>query len=282
MLLKYEILQMEDYTTSKARALSAFHELADETDIDSAHSGEHASIVMSHCTMALNAAAALGSGQQRSCSALEKLAVEVAGALHDADDAKFFDTPPGHYTNARMILERIFPVCDYGAAFHEQVIRYISCVSCSTNGNSVPDDCDPVTEPWWNYARLADRAEAIGGIGVLRAYVYTLHVDRPLFTDGTPLVTNDKELTAVVTNERFDGYLRKKKSATFIDHFYDKMFHIADFDQYTDNPYLRELARKRLDEMKAFIFSFGNNPTEQNILRWIAKFKVQYGTSIRF
>jgi len=213
---------------------------------------------------------------------MEKLAVELAGALHDADDRKLFDTPPGEYTNARAILENIFPECDYSKAFHDQVIRYISYVSCSSNGNAIPDGVDPEQEPWWNYARLADRAEAIGGIGVLRAYTYTVHVERELFNEDTPRVTNDDELEKVATPERFENYLREKKSATFIDHFYDKIFHIANFDEYTKNPYLRELARTRLAEMKSFIFSFGKNPTKQNIMRWITKFKAQYRDSIRF
>lgn len=260
------------YAACKSRTLSAFQELIDEVNADDGHGKKHVTIVMNHCTMAL------GSGKAP-VDPLERLAVEIAGALHDADDRKLFDTPPGTYTNAKNILEMIFPACDYGQEFHDQVIRYISYVSCSSNGNAIPSDVDPINEPWWNYARLADRAEAIGGIGVIRAYQYTLHVNRPFFNDDTPLVTNDEELENALSG-RFERYLQVKKSDTFIDHFYDKMFHIADFDQYTDNPYLRELARTRLDEMKSFIFSFGRNPSIQNINRWIAKFRVRYSSSL--
>lgn len=256
----------------KIRALSAFQEIADEANVESGHGVKHAALVMQHCSRAV---ALCGDA-----SSTDVLAVELAGALHDADDRKLFpNSVHGEYANALLILERVFPAYDYGKELHDLVIRLIGYVSCSTNGNSIPDDTADLGS-WWNYPRLSDRSEAIGGIGVLRAYSYTIHIGNPLFTTETPRVTNQDELDAVATPERFAQYLITKRSDSFIDHFYDKLMHICQFDDYTTNSYLLELSRSRTAEMKQFLFSFGKDPTDLNVRRWITKFKSSYILSV--
>lgn len=178
---------------------------------------------------------------------LDKLAVALAALLHEVDDRKLFDTTD--YSNARCILKDIFEDSDNLIAIIPLVIEMIDVTSCSKNGNSV-------AEPRWKLIpRDSDRIEAIGEIGIWRAYVYTIGVDRPMFDDETARVTNDEELALVATSKRFDQYQVVKKSRTLIDHFYDKIVHIGDLQ--SKNPYLQKIADERMRPIKNFLFEFG-------------------------
>lgn len=78
--------------------------------------------------------------------------------------------------------------------------------------------------------RFADRLEAIGVIGAIRCYQYSMESDRNLAAPDTPLPKTEKEVWAQVTPERFENYMKSKSSNSMMDHYYDKLLHVAVFD----------------------------------------------------
>lgn len=207
--------------------------------VDPCHGIEHALIVVGHVDRAL---------ELNPLPEQTQLAIRLAALLHDADDGKFFSTSK-ELTNARTVLERL----ELPLETIELVLRMINLVSCSKNGNS----WDSVDQEWLLYPRFADRLEALGEIGLVRCWVYTYHVKRPLFTDETPRPKTLEELRAVASPERFEQYVNKKGkvgSSSFIDHFYDKLLHIA---QLGTNPYFTQEAALRLRIMEDFLVDFG-------------------------
>ena len=175
------------------------------------------------------------------------LAVLLAALLHDADDRKLF-TSQGN-ENASFILGGANLFTDLYVPF--LVLKMIDLVSCSTNGNSVS-----VSVPTWMYIpRDSDRLEAIGEIGILRAYQYTVSVGRPLATPETQRARTEEELARIATTERFQQYLRVKESVSLIDHFYDKIMHID--EMATDNMWLVAQASIRRQAAVDFLLEFG-------------------------
>lgn len=209
--------------------------------VDLSHGIQHAEKVLAHVEKALEFKSDLTADQQ--------YAVRLAALLHDADDHKYFPDSVD-YENARYVLRQI----QVSPEITTWVIAMIKLVSCSQNGNSTVES----DKEWMLYPRYADRLEALGEIGLVRCWLYTKHVDRPLYTSETPRVTTKEELySKAATPERFQDYLKAKGkvgSSSFIDHFYDKLLHI---DQVGTNKYFVEECQKRMQIMEDFILDFG-------------------------
>lgn len=62
-------------------------------------------------------------------------------------------------------------------------LRMIELCSASKNGNTVPDDA--VLNPELLWVRWCDRLEAIGIIGAIRCYQYSMEQNRILDVPGT-------------------------------------------------------------------------------------------------
>lgn len=237
------------------RAIELAHQLLEKHGVDRGHGIDHALAVLQHAQRALEEED-LGSEQQ--------LAVQLAALLHDVDDHKFFQT--AGLANARAICEKAAP---NRPALLENVLRMIDLVSCSKNGNS------SIEPRWLLIPRYADRLEALGDIGIYRCYAYTVHVQRPVCNPDTPLPRSEAELEALASPDRFNRYVRsggKVGSSTFIDHFYDKLLHIANLD--TSNRYLRETALQRRRDMVAFLLRFADDP-QAALAPFVEKFKCQ-------
>ena len=125
----------------------------------------------------------------------------MTAILHDCDDRKYFPQSTvlgvgNTFANAKRVLTT-------AGVSHEdsaRVIRWIGLVSASTNRDSAA----PIGEPWWCLLpRLADRAEAIGAIGVLRCLEVTLKLGQPLFTSSTLRATTRSELAIVAPRSRY-------------------------------------------------------------------------------
>ena len=226
------------------KIILALQELFDNAKVDKGHGVDHSRKVLEHSNNALVLS-------KKPKEKYQRQAIRYACLLHDADDRKFFPQSK-KYQNARKILK---DVIGENKVIIELTIKLISLVSCSQNGNSF----DEGTEKWMLIPRLCDRLEAIGEIGILRTWIYTKHVFRPLFTPSTLRVTNEDELKKVITPERFSRYLQEKKSESMIDHFYDKLFHICSDEVISgiENPYLRSEMKKRREIISDFIFRFG-------------------------
>ena len=127
----------------------------------------------------------------------------------------------------------------------DQVCEMISYVSASGNGNSVPSSC--VEKPYLLWPRWSDRLEAIGTIGMVRCYQYNTECGAPLSCDTTPRPSSADEVWSLVKPERFDNYQKTKVSDSMMDHYYDKLLHIAVFDKsVVQNSFLVEEAARRV------------------------------------
>ena len=154
--------------------------------------------------------------------------VELAALGHDVEDYKL-GRPPG--TLANWLQE--------AGASDETITRVNDiCRRISFKGAGVADDM-PCLEG--QVVQDADRLDAIGAIGVARAFAYGGAHGRELYDPA-----EKPEL-----HESFESY--KKSGSSSLMHFYEKLFLLAD---RMHTPSARRLARQRHAFMEAFVARF--------------------------
>jgi hypothetical protein len=186
-------------------------------------------------------------------------ATKVAAALlHECDDHKLFKKKAGSNdkSNAWKIASSVFFQEDV-----EDIINMVKWVGVTENGNNIPREADPKYggDRFFLLPRAADRLEAIGIKGITRVFQYSCEVDRPYFDKNTPRPRTEKELMSLCTPERFNAYLKSKKSSTAMDHFVDKLLHLGGpvADLF---PELAGEANQRHREMVDFYLEFSAKP----------------------
>eukprot|EP01129_Flabellula_baltica_P012046 TRINITY_DN5382_c0_g1_i1.p1 TRINITY_DN5382_c0_g1~~TRINITY_DN5382_c0_g1_i1.p1 ORF type:complete len:249 (+),score=47.14 TRINITY_DN5382_c0_g1_i1:18-764(+) len=207
------------------------------TDIEEGdtHGFTHALAVQSHTNKALEL--------ESSLSQHLKFQISLASLLHDVDDHKLFPESQD-YENARLILNSI----ESDLVDVDLVIEMIDLVSTSKNKNHADG-----IESFKLIPRDSDRLEAIGAIGVIRCYEFSVERDRLLFTEDTQRATDLEGLYRIATPERFAQY--QGGSASMIDHYYDKLLHVCHLS--TDNEYLVQEADSRRGIMEQVCLLFG-------------------------
>jgi len=199
------------------------------SNVDTGHGIGHALAVLDHASNAL---------EEFDIDENQILSVKLAALLHDADDRKFFkDTQ-----NARDLLQ------DFPESVRDDAMLMIDLVSCSKNGNARGDY--PL---WMLIPRFADRLEALGIIGIVRCYEYSVHTGRPMFTSDTPKCFSREDIQAVATAERFNKYVVCKESISMIDHFYDKLLHLK---LQTGVKYIDDCMETRHEQLVEFVLKF--------------------------
>ena len=189
--------------------------------------------------------------------------IKLAALLHDVDDKKYFPgTHPGTYPNASAILESIGVGRKAGNidSSHERIIKMISWVSCSENGNSVPEEVDTSGGYYLLIPRWADRLEAVGCKGVVRCYQFNQERGRPLWSEESPRPTNEEELwdTYAFPSKLQDYMDRGGTSRDMISHYYDKLLHIAKPPkEIVQNPYLERAAESSSKDLVEVCLRFG-------------------------
>ena len=181
-------------------------------NVDDSHGIEHVCAVHQHVINAI-----LYSNIKFDPSTI--MALQLAALLHDADDHKYFSTTD--YDNARMIMKE----ANVDEKTNVKAIKMIDLVSCSKNGNTIPEECIESPELLW--PRWADRLEAIGAHGVVRCWEYNTSKGLPLASEFTPKPISHEEALSYASKERFEVYVENKNSASMIDHYYDKLIYIA-------------------------------------------------------
>jgi len=136
------------------------------------------------------------------------LVTELAALLHDIADWKFHD---GDY-EAGPRAARAW-LASQGAS--EDLIQRVETVirEVSFKGLGV---ATPVSSLEAALVQDADRLDAIGAIGIARAFAYGGHKGRLLHDPAVPVVTHDS----------FASY--QKNTAPTINHFYEKLLHLKD------------------------------------------------------
>lgn len=186
--------------------------------------------------------------------------IQSAALLHDVDDRKYFPKQPSDkdkYPNARQILEDVGIQKDSV----DNIMRMISVVSCSENGNTVPDFVKADDSYHLLIPRWSDRLEAVGLIGVVRCYQYNKEHGDPLWSDRSPRATTVEEVWEYTTPERFEQYQRSGGSSSdMISHYYDKLLHVAKPpSDIVRNVYLEAKAAESSNILVDVCLRFGRN-----------------------
>lgn len=174
------------------------------------------------------------------------LTIELAALLHDISDAKFNggDDEKG----ARMASEFLINLgLDQERVAHIQgIVRHISY-----KGGFAQDQISTIE---FQIVQDADRLDAMGAIGIARAFNYGGFMNRPIHNPEMPLqeYTNSKEYHL--------------SDAPTINHFYEKLLKLKDLMNTSTG---KQMAAVRHDYMLRFLDQFNRewNPGSQTTLR---------------
>lgn len=155
--------------------------------------------------------------------------VRLAALLHDADDRKLFgDTG---YANARRFMSSEGIPDDVADA----VVRIISQISFKGSDTVVPDTLEG------KIVQDADRMDAIGAIGIARAFAYGGSRGRDMHIPGEPPKIG------------MDGRAYAENRGTSVNHFYEKLLLLKDL-MNTDTA--KRMAEERHRYMVDFLDEF--------------------------
>lgn len=155
--------------------------------------------------------------------------VTLGALLHDADDPKLFATQD--YANARRILAG----CGVPQERIEAVIAIIRTVSFKGTDSARPDSLEG------QIVQDADRLDAIGAIGVARAFAYGGARGRKMYDPAEPPRLN------------MDEAAYRANQGTTVNHFYEKLFLLREL--LCTQP-ARDIAAGREAFMRDFLTQF--------------------------
>ncbi len=162
--------------------------------------------------------------------------LELAALLHDIADSKFHDGNEeiGPERTEIFLKEVGLPQDDI-----EHVVNIVRHVSFKNELNPTGDEIFDSVE--LNVLKDADRLDAIGAIGIARAFHYGGFKNRSLYDPSIPPIENQSK-------EQY-----KKSTAPTINHFYEKLLSLKDKMKTQTG---REMAEKRHSFMKEFLGHF--------------------------
>ena len=156
--------------------------------------------------------------------------VQLAALLHDVDDRKISPDTYEDQTNVKSFLARE----GVSAEASERICRIIREISFGAN-DSAPSTLEG------KCVQDADRLDAIGAIGIARAFAYGGSHRRHMYhPDIKPNLNMTKEEYA-------------KSESTTINHFYEKLFKLT---ALMNTQTAREIAKTREDFMREFVGEF--------------------------
>lgn len=155
--------------------------------------------------------------------------VALASLLHDVDDSKLFSTTNNQ--NARQIIKEI----DISNDLIEKVILIINNISFKGTGKTIPDSIEG------KIVQDADRLDAIGAIGIARAFAYGGNHNRHIFNPNEAPLSDLTEATY------------RENNGTTINHFYEKLLLLKDL---MNTDVAKEIAENRTKFMKVYLEQF--------------------------
>lgn len=159
----------------------------------------------------------------------DKTVVALAALLHDADDEKLFSTRD--HENARRVM-REAQIPEEQA---EKVIRVIRQVSFRGRDTVTPDTLEG------QIVQDADRLDAIGAVGIARAFAFGGSRGRRMHEPGeAPRMDLDRE-----SMKHYEG--------TTVNHFYEKLFLLKTMMNTQE---ASRIAEERDRFMRAFLNEF--------------------------
>jgi len=164
--------------------------------------------------------------------------VSLGALLHDIADAKFHD---GDETIGPKKASEFLASLNVKASYIDQVVYIIENISFKSNLDKelgIFSETHPLA---LQVIQDADRLDAIGAIGIARAFNYGGYKNRALY--------NPK----IVPNLNMDKATYKKSTAPTINHFYEKLLLLKDKMNTTTG---RKLAEKRHQFMLLYLDQF--------------------------
>ena len=164
------------------------------------------------------------------CEGADVKIVQLAALLHDVDDRKLSPETYECQANARSFL------CENGvdADVIERVCQIIREISFGAN-DSAPSTLEG------QCVQDADRLDAIGAIGIARAFAYGGNHNRAMYSP-------DVKPNLHMTKEEY-----VKSESTTVNHFYEKLFKLT---ALMNTPTAIRLAEARDAYMQAFLAEF--------------------------
>ena len=164
----------------------------------------------------------------------DRFTVELAALLHDLDDWKFNENEDETPSRAKAWMES----CDVNSEMIEKVCEIIMHISYK--GAQVENKMKSLEGL---IVQDADRLDAIGAIGIGRAFAYGGYKNRPMYD---PERSNNMHAS-------FEEY-KNSKSAT-INHFYEKLLLLKDM---MNTGTAKRIAEQRHEVMLSFLSQFMN------------------------
>ena len=156
--------------------------------------------------------------------------VELAAMLHDVDDRKLFGGDPDDCAFARTVMGD-----DFDDPFKDRVCAIIRKISFKGADTQVPESLEG------RIVQDADRLDAIGAIGIARAFAYGGSKGRKMYDPF------DRPKEGMGEKEYFAN------TGTTVNHFYEKLLLLKDL-MNTDEG--RRMAQHRHDVMESFLREF--------------------------
>ncbi len=155
--------------------------------------------------------------------------IMLAALLHDVDDPKIVQTEDNY--NARSIMQ------DNNVDLEKmnQVIEIIKKISFKGRGIDRPSTLEG------QIVQDADRLDALGAIGIARAFAYGGAHQRKMY---------DPEIEPV---REMDELKYRSSNGTTINHFYEKLFLLKDL---MNTDIAKEIAEKKTEIMKNYLAQF--------------------------
>ncbi|MCA8830263.1 HD domain-containing protein [Hymenobacter pini] len=172
------------------------------------------------------------------------LVTELGALLHDVADWKFHggDEEAGPQAAREWLESQLAPEPVIQAV--ETIIREISFKGLGV--------ATPMSSVEGALVQDADRLDAIGAIGVARAFAYGGHKGRPLHDPAVP----------PVTHATFESY--KQNTAPTVNHFYEKLLHLR---ERLNTEAARRVAEQRHAFMEHFLTQFLREWEGQDVAR---------------
>ena len=164
------------------------------------------------------------------CEGADVETVQLAALLHDVDDRKISPETYEDQTNARSFLNEN-GMDDNTVELICRIIREISLGANNTVPTTLEGEC----------VQDADRLDAIGAIGIARAFAYGGNRNRHMYHP-------DIEPNLNMTKEEY-----AKSESTTINHFYEKLFKLT---ALMNTKTALSIAQARDAYMKEFVAEF--------------------------
>ena len=167
------------------------------------------------------------------------LIVSLAALLHDIADSKFHNGDEEIGPRIAGDFLKGIGVTDSIITHVQQIIKNLSFKASLGTINFSSKELDVVQD--------ADRLDAIGAIGIARAFTYGGYKNRPLYDPAIQPVANQ-------TKEQY-----KNSSAPTINHFYEKLLLLKDVMKTDEG---KKIAIQRHNFMKLYLEQFFSEVTK--------------------